>query len=59
MWWAFKRDRAPMASYSEEARLGVPVGLAVKAGGPIVSLSARFNGSTMPRTFSWHRPSAC
>jgi glutathione S-transferase len=46
VWWALKRDRAPMASYLEEARLGVPVGLAVKTGGPIVSLSARFNGST-------------
>jgi glutathione S-transferase len=45
-WWAFKRDRAPMASYSEGARLGIPVGLAVKTGGPIVSLSARFNGAT-------------
>ena len=45
-WWAFKRDRAPMASYSEGARLGVPVGLAVKTGGPIVALSARFNGAT-------------
>jgi glutathione S-transferase len=45
-WWAFKRDRAPMASYSEGARLGIPIGLAVKTGGPIVALSARFNGST-------------
>jgi glutathione S-transferase len=45
-WWAFKRDRAPMASYSEGARLGIPVGLAVKTGGPIVSLSARFNEAT-------------
>jgi glutathione S-transferase len=45
-WWAFKRDRAPMASYSEGARLGLPVGLAVKTGGPIVALSARFNGAT-------------
>lgn len=45
-WWAFKRDRAPMASYSEGARLGVPVGLAVKTGAPIVALSARFNGAT-------------
>ncbi len=45
-WWAFKRDRAPMASYSEGARLGIPVDLAVKTGGPIVSLSARFNGAT-------------
>jgi glutathione S-transferase len=45
-WWAFKRDRAPMASYSEGARLGVPAGLAVKTGGPIVALAARFNEAT-------------
>jgi glutathione S-transferase len=45
-WWAFKRDRAPMASYSEGARLGVPVGLAVKTGAPIVAMSARLNGSS-------------
>jgi glutathione S-transferase len=45
-WWAFKRDRAPMASYSEGARLGIPVGLAVKTGAPIVAIAARLNGST-------------
>jgi glutathione S-transferase len=45
-WWAFKRDRAPMASYSEGVRLGVPVGIAVKTGGPIVAIAARLNGST-------------
>ena len=45
-WWAFKRDRAPMASYSEGARLGIPVGFAVKTGGPIVAVAARLNGST-------------
>jgi len=43
LWWGFKRDRYPMASYSEGARLGVPIGLAVKTGGPLVALSARFN----------------
>jgi glutathione S-transferase len=45
-WWAFRKDRAPMASYSEGARLGVPVGLAVKTGGPLVAVAARLNGST-------------
>ena len=45
-WWAFKRDRAPMASYSEGARLGVPIGLAVKTGGPLVAVAARLNDST-------------
>ena len=45
-WWALKKDGAPMATYMEGAKLGVPVGLAVKTGAPIVALSARFNGST-------------
>jgi glutathione S-transferase len=43
LWWGFKKDRYPMASYSEGAKLGVPIGLAVKTGGPLVALSARFN----------------
>lgn len=43
LWWGFKQDREPMRSYSEGARLGVPIGLAVKTGGPLVALSARFN----------------
>jgi glutathione S-transferase len=46
LWWGFKRDRNPMASYSEGARLGVPIGLAVKTGGPLVALGARFNEAT-------------
>ena len=43
LWWGFKKDRYPMASYSEGAKLGVPIGLAVKTGAPLVALSARFN----------------
>lgn len=43
LWWGFKQNRYPMASYSEGAKLGVPIGLAVKTGGPLVALSARFN----------------
>ena len=46
LWWCFKRDRAPLRSYSEGARLGVPIGLAVKTGAPLVALSARFNQSS-------------
>jgi glutathione S-transferase len=45
-WWAFKRDRSSMASYAEGAHLGIPVGLAVKTGAPMVALSARFDGAT-------------
>lgn len=46
LWWALHKDRAPLRSYSEGARLGVPVGLAVKTAAPIVALAARFNEAT-------------
>lgn len=46
LWWGFKRDRNPMKSYSEGAKLGVPIDLAVKTGGPLVALGARFNEAT-------------
>jgi glutathione S-transferase len=46
LWWGIKKERAPLRSYSEGARLGIPVGLAVKTGAPIVALSARFNESS-------------
>lgn len=48
-WWAFQRDRAPMASYSEGARLGIPVGLAVKTGAPIVAAAATQRGDRRER----------
>jgi glutathione S-transferase len=43
LWWAIKRDKAPLRSYSEGARLGIPISLALKTAAPIVALSARFN----------------
>lgn len=43
LWWGMKQDRAPLRSYSEGARIGMPIGLAVKTAAPIVALSARFN----------------
>jgi glutathione S-transferase len=43
LWWGFKQDKEPLRSYSEGAKLGVPIGLAVKTGGPLIALSARFN----------------
>jgi len=43
LWWGMKRDHAPLRSYSEGARIGLPIGLAVKTAAPIVALSARFN----------------
>ena len=46
IWWSIKRHRSALASYSEGAKIGVPIGLAVKTGAPIVALSARFNEAT-------------
>ena len=43
LWWALRKDSAPLRSYSEGARIGVPIGLAVRTAAPIVALSARFN----------------
>jgi glutathione S-transferase len=42
-WNVIKRDRSVLASYSEGARLGVPIGLAVKTGGPLVAASSQIN----------------
>jgi glutathione S-transferase len=46
LWWGFKHDKENLRSYSEGARLGVPLGLAIKTGGPLVALSAHFNEAT-------------
>ena len=43
LWWTLKRDKAPLRSYSEGAKLGLPIGLAMKTAAPIVALSARLN----------------
>jgi glutathione S-transferase len=43
LWWGFKHDKENMRAYSAGAHLGVPLGLAIKTGGPLVALSARFN----------------
>lgn len=46
VWWCFHQDRELLRSYSEGAHLGVPIGLAIKTGGPLVALAARFNEAT-------------
>jgi glutathione S-transferase len=46
LWNGLRRDRSPLASYSEGARLGIPIGLAVKTGAPIVALAARLYEAT-------------
>src|SRR6201999_4344839 len=46
LWWGFKREKENLRGYSEGRRLGVPIGLAIKAGGPLIALSAHFNEAT-------------
>ena len=46
LWWGFRHDKENLRGYSEGAKLGVPIGLAIKTGGPLVALSAHFNGAT-------------
>lgn len=47
-WNAIKRDREPLRSYGEGARLGIPIGLAVKTAAPIVAAELRINGVNDP-----------
>ena len=46
LWNALRRDRSPLASFAEGARLGIPIGLAVKTSAPIVAASANLNEAT-------------
>ena len=45
LWNALKRDRAPLASYAEGARLGIPVSLAVRTAAPIVAAASRMHSA--------------
>jgi glutathione S-transferase len=46
LWWALRKDKEPLRSYSEGAKLGIPIGLALKTAAPIVAASAHFNKAT-------------
>jgi glutathione S-transferase len=46
IWWAFQQDSSPLRSYSEGARLGIPIGLAVRTAAPIIALEKRINAAT-------------
>ena len=48
-WNALKRDRSPLRSFLEGARLGVPASVAAATAAPIVAMSARFNEATDER----------
>ena len=46
LWWALRKDKEPLRSYSEGAKLGIPIGLALKTAAPIVAAAARLNEAT-------------
>jgi glutathione S-transferase len=46
IWWAFQQDSSPLRSYSEGARLGIPIGLATRTAGPIIAIEKRIHGAT-------------
>jgi glutathione S-transferase len=46
LWNALRRNRSALASFAEGARLGIPIGLAVRTSAPIVAISANLNEAT-------------
>src|SRR6476659_4045297 len=46
IWWALKKDKTPLRSFSEGAKLGIPIGLAIKTAAPVVFMAARLNESS-------------
>jgi glutathione S-transferase len=46
LWNAINRDRSSIGSYAEGARLGIPIGLAVRTSAPIIAASVRLNRAT-------------
>lgn len=46
IWWAFHRDSSPLRSYSEGARLGIPIGLAVRTAAPIIAMDKRIHNAS-------------
>jgi glutathione S-transferase len=45
LWNAIRRDPAPLRSYAEGARLGIPIGVAVRTAAPIIAAEVRINGA--------------
>jgi glutathione S-transferase len=43
LWNSLRRDRSPLRSYAEDARLGIPIGVAVRTSAPIVAAAAAYN----------------
>src|SRR5436190_2138857 len=48
LWNAIQRNRAVLRSYAEGARLGIPIGLAVKTAAPMVAAARRMSWRCAP-----------
>jgi glutathione S-transferase len=46
LWWALAKDAAPLESFSTGAKLGVPIGLAVKTAAPIILAEKKIHNVT-------------
>jgi glutathione S-transferase len=46
LWNAIERDKGPLRTYIGDARLGVPVGLAVSTAAPIIAAEVKIHGIT-------------
>ncbi|HET9163771.1 MAG TPA: glutathione S-transferase family protein [Solirubrobacterales bacterium] len=42
-YWAYRQDLSPLRSYAEGAKLGIPIGLAIRTARPIIWLASRLN----------------
>jgi glutathione S-transferase len=45
-WWAIRRERKALRSFAEGAALHVPIGLAIRAAGPIIRVEIHTHGAT-------------
>ncbi len=46
IWWTLRKDKAPLRSFTEGAKLGIPTGLAVATAGPVLVATAYYNQAT-------------
>ena len=46
IWWSLQKNSAPLRSYSEGSRLGIPIGLAVRTAAPILAAEKRIHKAT-------------
>lgn len=46
IWWTLRQDKAPLRSFTEGAKLGIPTGLAVATAGPVLAATAYYNQAT-------------